>query len=336
MITDAYTKVSSAQALTTATAVAPLVSTSSIDLQARADIGGGRPLRMAFNTVAAFVPGVGSTVITGVAAAVTVTSATPGVVSLTAHALPVGTPVIIADTTTTVPTNLVIGTVYYVTNPASGTFQLASSLANAHLGTGLATASTGTAVKITVLSTLDFQVIGADDAALTTGIEVLGTSGPIAYRAARRVVSFTVSGYVVAHTAHGLSAGTPVTFSVSGSGAMPAGLTAGVTYYVILGADADKLVLASTRENALAGIADVTFSDTGTLPIMLTVADRLLSAGGPQVYVECNPQTGLHKHKRYVGARYVTNSSVFAGSVTAQLLPEADQGMKKFPSGYTV
>lgn len=335
MLGDSYCKISTAQSITAATSVAPVVSTSSIDRLAAADIGGGTSMRVAFNTDTALVPGVAA--LTGVGIALTtVTIAAPGVATYAAHGLAVGTPIVIADGSTSLPTGLVAGTIYYATVVTTNTFQFATTLANAQAGTGVTTTGTATAVKITPVTSVDFQVIGADDAALTTGVVVLGASGPISYRATRQVTSFTVSGAVIALTAHGMSPGTPVQFSVSGAGALPTGITAAVTYYVILGADADKFVLASSRENALAGIADVTFSTTGTAPMLVRVTDGFLSAAGTQVFVDINPQEKMHRHKRYIGARYVTNSHVFAGAFSALLVSDVDQGTQKYPSGFTV
>lgn len=77
-------------------------------------------------------------------ATVTITVATPGVVSWASHGFAAGTAVVFT-TTGALPTGLVAGTTYYVcddANLASGTFALSSSFANAIAGTAIATSST--------------------------------------------------------------------------------------------------------------------------------------------------------------------------------------------------
>ena len=72
---------------------------------------------------------------------VTVTSATPGVVSWTAHGMVNGQPVTFASTLT-LPTGLTANFTYYVVAAAANTFQVASTVG----GAALATTSTGTGV----------------------------------------------------------------------------------------------------------------------------------------------------------------------------------------------
>ncbi|MFI4939819.1 MAG: hypothetical protein ACHP7O_05700 [Burkholderiales bacterium] len=72
-------------------------------------------------------------------AAVTVTSATPGVVSWTAHGMANGQPVALSSTLT-MPTGLTSGFTYYVVAASVNTFELAATLG----GAALATTSAGT------------------------------------------------------------------------------------------------------------------------------------------------------------------------------------------------
>jgi hypothetical protein len=60
------------------------------------------------------------------AATVTVTIATPGVVTWTGHTFLAGSPIVLS-TSGALPTGLTAGTIYYVVNPASNTFQLATA-----------------------------------------------------------------------------------------------------------------------------------------------------------------------------------------------------------------
>ena len=72
-------------------------------------------------------------------AAVTISNATPGVVTWTAHGLANGTPVYFT-TTGTLPTGLALATMYFVRNAATNTFELASA---AGAGSSIATSSAG-------------------------------------------------------------------------------------------------------------------------------------------------------------------------------------------------
>jgi hypothetical protein len=75
---------------------------------------------------------------TSASAAITVTIASPGVVTWTSHGLSTGTPVIFT-TTGALPTGITSGTTYYVIEVAANTFQLATSFANALAGTAVNT-----------------------------------------------------------------------------------------------------------------------------------------------------------------------------------------------------
>lgn len=72
-------------------------------------------------------------------AVVTVTSATPGVVSWASHGMANGQPVVMSSTGTT-PTGITAGTINYVVAAAAGTFELAATVG----GAPIATTSTGT------------------------------------------------------------------------------------------------------------------------------------------------------------------------------------------------
>ena len=329
MLTDAYTKVSSAQAITSATAIAPLVSTSSIDMLAAKDLGGGKTLRMAFQPTTTFAPQHGAAV------AVTFTD-TNDLVGLTAHGLPTGTPVVFDSITTT--TGLTAGTIYYVTRTANATadaFSVASSKANAIAGTAVALTTNGSGT-MTVLATLELQVIGADDAALTSGVTVLGSSGPIEFRHARRVTFDGTTDEEIDLVAHGFHVGTPVVFA--GAGTPPAEITLGRTYWTLESAtaSADHFRVATSLENARAGIAVTPLTGDGTPPYTVQRLDSVLSSTGPTLYVDVNESMELVKSRRYVGARYVPNCTPSAGAFTAQLLADVPLGTKKYPSGYEV
>jgi hypothetical protein len=71
-------------------------------------------------------------------ATVTITIASPGVVSWTTHGLALGSPVVFT-TTNTLPTGIVSGTVYWVIPVDANSFQIATSVANAIAGTAINT-----------------------------------------------------------------------------------------------------------------------------------------------------------------------------------------------------
>lgn len=65
---------------------------------------------------------------------VTITIATPGVVTFTAHGLPNGKEVKFT-TTGSLPTGIVSGTIYYVVNTAANTFQISATAGGAAINT---------------------------------------------------------------------------------------------------------------------------------------------------------------------------------------------------------
>ena len=82
-------------------------------------------------------------------ATVTITIATPGVITWTAHGLVTGSPVVFT-TTGALPTGITAGTTYYaITNSTLGinTFQIATSAVNAAAGTAITTSGTQSGVQ---------------------------------------------------------------------------------------------------------------------------------------------------------------------------------------------
>lgn len=77
-------------------------------------------------------------------ATVTISQASPGVVTWAAHGLPEGTPVVLT-TTGTLPTGLTPGTTYYVKTPLSDSFNLSATPGGAAINTTVAGSGTHTA-----------------------------------------------------------------------------------------------------------------------------------------------------------------------------------------------
>jgi hypothetical protein len=98
-------------------------------------------------------------------ATVTITIATPGVVTWSSHGLSTGTPVIFS-TTGALPTGITAGTTYYVIAVDTNTFRIATSLANALAGTAVNTSGsqsgtqTGSRGAITQTSSVQSVVAG--------------------------------------------------------------------------------------------------------------------------------------------------------------------------------
>ncbi len=113
-------------------------------------------------------PSAPTLVVTGTGQSVTVTSATPGVVTWTAHGLVANSPFYFGGTTA--PTGTVLGTTYYVTaaNLTTNTFTFSATAG----GTAIATSSTGTAVTA--------NAVGVDTARayLTTWVSAYDEEGP--------------------------------------------------------------------------------------------------------------------------------------------------------------
>lgn len=81
----------------------------------------------------------------GTSATVTISNASPGVVTSTAHGLAANTPVTFT-TTGALPTGLSVGTIYYVRNPATDTYEVSATSGGASINTSSAGSGTHTAV----------------------------------------------------------------------------------------------------------------------------------------------------------------------------------------------
>ena len=110
--------------------------------------------------------------ITASKGAVTITSATPGVVTLTAHGLSTGSCVELT-TTGTLPTNLSVNTNYYVIYVDANSFRLATSAANAIAGTAIDT-SGGSPSGMHTLRHCPFGISGATNFLLPNRAAVVG------------------------------------------------------------------------------------------------------------------------------------------------------------------
>ena len=126
-------------------------------------------------------------------ATVTITIATPGVVSWTAHGLGLGSAVVFT-TTGALPTGLTAGTTYWVIPVDANNFQVATTPANAVSGTSIATSGTQSGVQT-----------GTSNIALTTA-----TAADIAF------ISLTAGTWDVTAMAGFVPAGTTAVTSLIG------------------------------------------------------------------------------------------------------------------------
>lgn len=315
-----------------------VISGASIDRQANQDFGAGSTMSLVFNTEATVVPGKND-----VAIATTVVSGSAFVFG--SHGLTGGSPVVLRTTALDpVLGNFTGGTTYYVVRSDSGNIALASTFANSlTTATAIVTATTSS-LNLTTLPTLEFQIITAEDAALTKSVRVAGSSGPIPVNVPRQIsidssVGVETAGVVLA-AADQYETGTAIVFTFTGGTISP--LISGAVYYVTLPTTAGFKV-ATSYVNALAGI----FLDLGTpsgitTPITVKVADNMLVLAGPQIFVDFNPRAmGPNVGQQYIGARIVPSLPLSAGSFSAKFTMDVDsavggRGVRAYTSGYTI
>lgn len=315
-----------------------VISGASIDRQANQDFGAGSTMSLVFNTEATVVPGKNDVAIS---TSVVAGSAFP----LGAHGLTAGSPVVLRTTALDpVLGNFTGGTTYYVVRGDSGNIALASTFANSlTTATAIVTATTSS-LNLTTLPTLEFQIITAEDAALTKSVRVAGSSGPIPVNVPRQIsidssVGVETAGVVLA-AADQYETGTAIVFTFTGGTISP--LISGAVYYVTLPTTAGFKV-ATSYVNALAGI----FLDLGTpsgitTPITVKVADNMLVLAGPQIFVDFNPRAmGPNVGQQYIGARIVPSLPLSAGSFSAKFTMDVDsavggRGVRAYTSGYTI
>jgi len=103
---------------------------------------------------------------TSASSTVTITIATPGVVTWSSHGLSTGTPVIFS-TTGALPTGITAGTTYYVIAVDANTFQIATSWANSMAGTAVNTSGSQSGTQTGTRGAID-QMLRVQSASGTT------------------------------------------------------------------------------------------------------------------------------------------------------------------------
>lgn len=146
------------------------------------------------------------TVIGAPSSTVTISQASPAVVTWANHGLADGTTVFLT-TSSALPTGLTAGMRYYVVRSTSGSFQLSTTQDGLPVAT--TTAGSGTHTATAQVHQLFESLTG------TSSVVTLAVASPGS----------------VPWTGHGLDVATPVIFTTTGT--LPTGLTAGTTYYVV-------------------------------------------------------------------------------------------------------
>lgn len=169
---------------------------------------------------------------------VTITNASPAVITWTGHNQ-VPTAPIVFTTTVALPTGLTAGTRYYIipTGITVNTFQVSATVGGSAIntssgGSGVQTATTGIAYDFDADYVVGTYANGDDYVVAPSGINITGKFPMSMYTAGiTQAATITIATpAVVSITAHGLTQGQPFKFRTTG--ALPTGLIAGRTYYV--------------------------------------------------------------------------------------------------------
>lgn len=257
-------------------------------------------------------------------ATVTISNASPAVVTWNTHGLSAGQQVRFTSTGT-LPTGLTSGATYYVA--AAG------------------------------LTANDFQLVDLDGVAINTSSAGSGTFTALAFHGAvpifqtlstnatetvaiNTVTISIASPGVVSWTGHGLQRGQAVRFATTG--ALPTGITAATTYFVSgAGLAADSFELSTSYANALAGTSlNTSGSQSGTQTISVlgsqTLTVTLLAHGlsvGDTINFPVATSLGSGTFVTSVFGTYTVTGvsdantfSIFLGNVTAQASKKAMNG----------
>jgi hypothetical protein len=240
---------------------------------------------------------VGSAVTLAPSSTVTITNASPGVITWTGHGLAAGTPVVFS-TTGALPTGLVPGTTYFVSSSglATNSFEVSDTFAHAIAGiNNINTSSAGSGVQTaTAPSTVMFPAnglaAGANVAFTTTGTLPAGIVSGQVYFVSPTLLE--TGSFEIATTMNG----TPLIFGGPKSGSaqaftgntVPVGLTIGATLANLLSflnASADPQISLATYALGGAEISIIydTTSINGNL-FALAASSSGVSASAPTLY----------------------------------------------------
>ena len=234
---------------------------------------------------------------------VTISIASPAVVTWNSHGLIPGTPVVFTTSAGgALPTGLTAGATYYVlsTGLTTNTFQVSTTPGGTAVNTSGSQSGTQTASSFTELYGVPRYGDYPSSLANLSFSSQPSTTLPNANNYSVRwdgylsptetsTVTMTIaSPCVVTYNNHGLQAGAPVVFSTTG--ALPTGLTAGTTYYVM----ATNLAANTFQVSATSGGAAINTSGTqsGTHTAVAGGTDTytfdVQASDGARVYLDTN------------------------------------------------
>jgi microcystin-dependent protein len=225
-------------------------------------------------------------------ATITVTIASPGVVTWTAHGLQ-NNDVVKFTTTGSLPTGINVGTTYYIVNKTTNTFEIAASPGGSSINTSGTQSGTHTGIHSPWGTGDDSTTFNLPDLRNRTVFGV-GTATQ-AETVANTDVSIANDTFTIVWNRTKWITGMSVVLTTTGTA--PAGLTAGNTYYIVR--DSETTVkLASSLANAVAGtVIDITGQGTGAHTLTHTfLARRLGEIGGDEVHAQTPAETPAHTH----------------------------------------
>ena len=191
------------------------------------------------NLFAAIVPSKGT---------VTITIATPGVVTLASHGFQTGD-MIYLTTTGALPTGLSQNTIYFVINVTTSTFRLATSAANAAAGTAINTSGTQSGTH-----TLRYCPYGLGDASTTFNVPDLRGRAPIGAGTGSGLTARVLGTQYGAETVTLSSTSLPIhSHSNTVSGGSTGGMSANTTHSHNLSETVGRMALGYTTGGAYAG-----------------------------------------------------------------------------------
>jgi hypothetical protein len=272
-------------------------------------------------------------------ATITMTIASPCVVTWTAHGFVNYMPVKFT-TTGALPTGLTAGRTYYVQSVTTDTFRLAATPGGADINTSGSQSGTHTGICAPA---------GDGDGSTTFNVPNLVDRVPLGMGAATTAESFLAAAVttgtdtitVLDNTARWV---TGMAVVLTTSGVAPTGLTAGNTYYVIR-TGAATIKLASSMQNASLGTAiDITAQGSGTHTLTHTRPVRGLGEdGGEDTHLQAGNEVGAHTHDitaqtqnaaaQAGGDRYAGVTQSTAGGAQANTVSVAMNNMPPFLGG---
>ena len=201
----------------------------------------------------------------------TTTIASPAVLTRNSHGLSSGTAITLT-TSGSLPTGLSTNTDYYVAGvPSSSTFRLSASAgATATVSNASPTLVTSSGHGLSAGALVEFTTTGSLPSGLSTGTVYYVAASGLATNSFRLTPTatnptFTVtaaSPAVFTSSSHGMSAGTPVAFTTTGS--LPSGLTAGTVYYVTaFGLSSNNFRVSTQSTNPTFTVSGNTFTSNG-------------------------------------------------------------------------